>query len=351
MKVVKARRRPHLIMRWVDPRTGERREQTTGTASRSRANGIAADRAKAIVEGTAHNDQDWSDFCIAYEAACLAGKSKAHRDGWQTTRRHLKQFCRPRTLGQFNAAYVRKWQQKLREAGLAEASVGAYSARLRAALRWAEDEELIGRAPRIRVPTSGARGGAISTEQFEEMLTVAPRIRPNDYAAWQHFMRGLWWSGFRLAEIAALSWDASEPIFLNPDEPGPVRFATGSHKGKAHSHRAIVPQFWELCLDGFREVPRRGLIFLIDNGRGRQASLKRISRTISRMGEVAGVVTKPRRTATAHDLRRSFITLHEPDMSVGDLKQYTGHQSTQVLFSHYHASDARRAMAKMWGNA
>ncbi len=51
------------------------------------------------------------------------------------------------------------------------------------------------------------KGRPITREEFERMLTVSEKVRPDDFRHWKGFLEGLWLSGLRLGEALALSWE------------------------------------------------------------------------------------------------------------------------------------------------
>ena len=58
------------------------------------------------------------------------------------------------------------------------------------------------------------KGRPITGEEFDRMLAKVPEV-VGDAAAesWRHYLRGLWWSGLRLAESLELFWERSNRRF------------------------------------------------------------------------------------------------------------------------------------------
>ena len=89
---------------------------------------------------------------------------------------------------------------------------------------WAVEQEMISRLPKIRKPkrakkaskSSPMKGRPIVTEEFERMLDVAEKVVGAEAApAWRYYLKGLWWSGLRLAESLELYWDRPDRLCVD----------------------------------------------------------------------------------------------------------------------------------------
>lgn len=350
MTVFKPARRTYYVMRWTDPTTHQRREKTTEKTVKKDAIKVAAEKAREIYAGEHRDKIDWDVFSQRYITEHLSNRSAGSRDGWRTVRYWLTQFREPKWLSDITTAYVAEWQVFL--AGkMATATAGGYSARLRAAMRWAAEQELIVKAPVIHCRGgSTARARGITGEELDRMIAAAKQLRPKDYEAWQRFLKGLWESGFRVGELRRLSWDPEASITFDVSGQFPtVAFAAGSHKaGRVHI-QVITPEFWQLCCQT-PEEDRTGPVFLIDNGKGQQLSLKRICRRISDIGRKALVVTNPEtgKFASAHDFRRAFARRIKTKVPREEVKKWTRHQQDQTLDTYYLQLDAQELAARLW---
>jgi integrase len=80
-------------------------------------------------------------------------------------------------------------------------------------MRWAYREGLLVTLPKFTMPkrVKGAkvmRGRAVTTEEFERMLKVVPKLVENTAAkSWKFYLQGLWDSGLRPGESLTLRWD------------------------------------------------------------------------------------------------------------------------------------------------
>jgi integrase len=232
-----------------------------------------------------------------------------------------------------------------------EARLHCKSWTLRAMLRWAAEQELIARAPIVRVRTEETpRSRGITLEEFERILLAVPKIRPDDAPRWDRLLRGQWHCGFRISEVVELSWDADAPIHLERLGRFPVvSLASRSHKSRKRKIRPISPEFWAVCCET-PEAERRGLVFPIPTRRGTNMTLKTIVRTISAIGTKAGVITNPEtgKLATSHDTRRAFIGSLCDKLGLADAQKWTGPGDIRTILAYYHTRTAEELAAKLW---
>ncbi len=352
MTVFRPRRRKHYVARWLDPQTGRRRERTLGTAKRREAYQRGQAIAEKVAAGLPVDDFHWLDFAALYERGHLANRSESHRQSFRTVRRYVEEFGL-RSVGSITASWVVEWQLWLaREKRLARNSVASHSARLRAALRWAHRHDLLGKVPYIAVEfeeVPASRG--ITLEEHERILAAVSKIRPNDAAYWERFLRSLWQCNLRVGELAQLSWDSDAPIRLDTRQTYPViSMDPKSHKSRKRRLQVITREFWEIC----RETSvgeRYGLVFGIPNGFGGTMSRKRIIRVIGQIGDRAGVITNPDKgkTATSHDIgKRSFLPKIDEKMTMPEAHKIMGHGKFDTTTKFYDTRSAQELAAKLW---
>ena len=85
---------------------------------------------------------------------------------------------------------------KTTKPGLSEATLRAYMAHLKGALRWAERIGIISKAPSFPksqcINGDQAKGRAISGEEFDRLIAAVPKVAIQQYfAEWQRYIRGL----------------------------------------------------------------------------------------------------------------------------------------------------------------
>jgi integrase len=209
---------------------------------------------------------------------------------------------------------------RLREDGVAETTIAAYLAHLKAALNWAVRQKLLVVRPAFpkihRLKKSKGRpmkGRAITAEEFERMVAAVPGVVGEELAPhWRHYLRGLWASGLRLGESLDLWWDRPEKIFPGfPRDGRPMLQVPGElEKGNADRLLPIAPEF-ALFLMETPEAARTGPVFRLDGRQGRYRDWQ-VSKIVSKIGKAAGikVYVNPKdpekvKYASAHDFRRA----------------------------------------------
>ena len=106
------------------------------------------------------------------------------------------------------------------KAALNDITIASVLRHLRPALTWAVSMGMLRSVPAMHPPKKSKgqtlmRGRPITAEEFDRMIAVVPKVRPDDSAAWVHYLTGLWLSGLRLEESLALSWDQDEPFLID----------------------------------------------------------------------------------------------------------------------------------------
>ena len=343
-----ARRGRNYGLRFVDPSSGALREISSGTRRRREAEKAAlALEARLTRDGCLTDDISWSAFCDRFAREYLPKLSVASRQQWSTAVNHIDRAVFPQRLSDLTTSSLSRWVAALQEQGLAVASIRSYWHTLRAALSWAHELGVLAHMPRVRVPGQGARrarGRGVTEGELERIIAAVPAIRPKDAAVWQAFLRGLYWSGLRVGELAVLSWDARAGISLRPpgpDQPYPlIHFGPGEQKNSEEQWLPVLPEFWGLV------TPGEGLVFPLP-----AKSIKRIVRTISAIGAESGVVVEPisGRTASSHDLgRRAFLSRLGDQVSLPDLRQWARHSTVETTLSYYAHRTAADLAAKIW---
>lgn len=194
MTVFKPERRQSsgFVAKWRDPVTGRRRQKTLHAMTQREAYAAATTMADQIVSGCNPDDMPWQAFADLYESLALGKRSKSSRQSWRKTSAYVIEHNPLATIQDVSSAWVTQWQAKLAKHLKAQNTLATYSARLRAALRWAERQRIIDRAPFVaveweQVPSSRA----ITGEEFDRILAAVPYVRPHDSLHWNRLLRGL----------------------------------------------------------------------------------------------------------------------------------------------------------------
>jgi integrase len=315
--VVKYPDRKQLMLRYTDPVTGIHKAKSARTTSRREAERAAAKWEAELQEGRYQPTVriTWAEFRERYEDEKLASLSPNTAETASTTFNHLEKLINPKNLQVLDATTLSRFQAALRKTGIKETSIATHLRHLRAALSWAVAMQLLPVRPDIQMPKRAKgrtlmRGRPITAEEFDRLLAAVPKVRKNDAAAWEFYLRGLWLSGLRLEESTILSWDLDASITVDFKGRRPrLRIYAEAEKGHQDRLLPMTPDFAEFLLAVPREE-REGPIFKLPNPAGKQMTAKRACRIISDIGRKAGVVVNKAegKFATAHDLRRSFGT-------------------------------------------
>lgn len=350
MTVFQPSRRKTWVARWREPTSGRWRQKTLDARIKRDAGEEAGALADSIVSGVDPAALEWKVFCGMYEQQHLAQRSKDSQDSWRTTKRYVEALAPLRTLADASPVWVAKFQAALRRKRLAQNSVATYSARLRAALRWAERQRLIDRAPYVPVEVIEApRSRAITGEELDRMVAAAEKMRPKHAATWKRFLWAQWESGLRISELLKLSWEADAPVRIVTSGKRPLIYF-GQQKNKRRQWGAVTREFWAICCQTPEDDPS-GLVFILPGADG-QLTVKRAVETIAKFGKRARIVTNPEtgKTATSHDLRRALpIRLQEQGkLNMAEIQKVMRHSKLETTLTYYDTRTAEDISAKLW---
>jgi hypothetical protein len=375
VQVVRYPNRATFQLRWTDPVTGRTKTKTTdvpAVESRRRE----AERLAGELQADLRNSHDvsparygWKTFRERYEAEVAPGLADSSQQKIGVVLDRLEKEIKVARLADLDATRISKFVSILRQDGLRESTIDSYCGHLKAALQWAEDQGLIGKRPKFpsnprkrktnaRTP---AKGRPLTGEEFERMLAVVPKvIAAGDVDDWRWYLRGLWWSGLRLAESLQVSWDDPSriyPIGIDGDAP---MLSIPADLEKGHQDR-MIPMAVEFAdmLSAVPENRREGPVFPLygrNVGRGKSTTARRllaphrVSELVSEIGETAGIVVQrdpldPDRVkyASAHDLRRSFGERWADRVETVILMEMMRHANIQTTLKYYVTRNARRS--------
>ncbi len=369
VRIVEFGDRKHFQMQFVDPSTGRKKTKSSGVerdgTKRAR---IAAEREAAkleseLREGRYHEPLKvtWETFRERYESQVLPGKARATDEKVSGVFNLLEQYANPARLCDLNAAKLSHWQTKLRDRGLADSTINAYSAHLRAALNWAKRQGLLAAVPtieRLKRAKGGKlmKGRPITLEEFERMLAKVPAIVGEKAAeSWRHYLEGLWASGLRLGESLVLTWDPDDTLCVDYSGKRPMlRIPAELEKGHQDRLLPMAPEFAEF-LERTPRDQRTGFVFNPLPYRGQSRTPRdTVCRTVSRIGEAAGVKvnTDPRsgkvKYASAHDLRRSFGERWSTRVMPQVLMELMRHESIETTLKFYVGRNAQATADVLW---
>lgn len=364
-------------LQWIDPGTGKTRTKSSGIkdTGKARDRKDAETRARELEaqlrQGVcaAPSMMTWAAFRERYETEHAAGLAKETFAKIGVVCGLVERIVAPQRLHDVTDERVSKLVAQLRQEGRSESTIKSYLGQLKAMLRWGEKQKLIHACPTIptirRAKKAGGgtpmKGRAITLEEFERMLAVTPAVVGEDRAAaWQHYLRGLWTSGLRLAESLELYWDREDklhPILPKPGTGLPVlRVLAELEKGHSDRLLPIAPEFAMFLLET-PEDRRVGPVFQLPKTTKRTASTHAnwVGRVVSKIGRKAGVKVrtdpsggKEVKYASAHDLRRSFGARWARRVMPADLKELMRHESIDTTLRFYVGQDAERTAETCW---
>jgi len=375
------RSRPYYVLRYTDE-AGDSHQQSTGCTTEGPARDAAIELSRKLgLLGEDSVDVTWTRFCDRYETERLASKSPGYRNAWGTVRAHYADLMKPQFLDEVNSSSISRFTAKLRKKLerkteiVSDATIASYLKTLRVALNWAHRIGLL--SQRVAIEIDGGDGDdmrsrPITLEEFERILMAVPKVRTRDAAQWEHFLRGLWESGFRLGELWELSWDDSTNVSLYLGGRYPmVRFAKRGQKRRKQQYQPITPEFWAL-IDATPYPFRHGRVFPLlasrnkkDRGRARQVSKTWAGEVVAKIGVKAGVITAlesrtkidpetgeksdVRKKATSHDIGKRALTMRLADrLSEIDLAKWQRHKDPRTTRRNYHHREADDLAAQIW---
>jgi integrase len=398
-----------LMLRWIDPETGRRRAKSSGTRNQGKAERAAALLQKDLDEGkySTASKISWQDFTWRYSDEVLPGLAKKTRDQLGTIFNTVERLCNPAKLADVTAARLSGLAAKLRAEGKAEITIRNYLAHLRASFRWAADLGILRLMPKFpklqRAKGSKVmKGRPISGEELERMLAVVPKVLagqdkqpskpsptpdkpkrkpskprpertadPTAVTSWVYYLKGLWWSGLRLRESVALSWDERAGLSVDLSGKFPMlRIRADSQKSGKDQIYPLAPEFGEMLL-AVPEDQRHGRVFKLlgsINPYGGPAVVgpvtdpDYVSHVVSRIGQASGVKVdaktktdrktgKPGETikyASCHDLRRSFGFRWSRRIMPAELQELMRHEDIQTTMRFYVGANAQSTAANLW---
>jgi integrase len=378
--------RPNFHLQWKDPVTQRRKTRATkiprtGKASdRRMAERAARELENKLAAGEAliPSRLAWEEFRRRYESEVVPGLAERTGEKIRSVFDRLEAEIGPQRLWDVDEKRLSALVAKLREGKpakvrpgcskpdpdkrigkLSESTIAGHLAHLKAALRWAKDQKLIPQMPafpklkRAKMSTGVKvmRGRPVTTEEFERMLAVVDAVvGAAASGAWKFYLQGLWTSGLRLAESLELYWDREDKLHLVLKGLYPMlRIPAELEKGHKERLLPMAPEFARL-LEAVPEAERIGPVFKLDrmDGKPGRANTDRVSKIISKIGAKAKVRVDTKKTASAHDLRRTFGERWAARLMPPQLMELMRHESIDTTLSYYVGRNAERTAAILW---
>ena len=355
--VIKYPDRDNFVLAYTDPVSGKRKTKTAGTSKESAAWKAAAAWEEELKAGPhcPRSKVTWADFRKRYEAEHASGLTENSRAIIRFALNCVEKHLNPDRLVKVNASTLSTLQTKLRATGMRETSIATVLRHVKAALSWGVTVELLSAVPKIIMPKGSKgrkmKGGALVGEQFDRMLAAVPKVRPNDAAEWQRCLTGLWLSGLRLGESVALSWDSDAPFAVDLSGRHPrFKIKGEAQKSGRDELTPMTPDFADFLLQT-PESERRGRVFkLHDQSTGAALGVLPVCKLVAKIGKKARVVVNPAdgKTASAHDLRRTFGTRWAKRVMPAVLRKLMRHANVQTTMQYYVDLDVDEMADDLW---
>lgn len=362
--------RSHYQMQYRDPVTGKKKTRSTGVENTGRkrerdaAIGAAGKWEAELREGRYQSPSKatWAQFRERYTQESLAGLSDNGAMRAETVLDMVERLTPVDLLVKMTTERLAEFTRKLRtERQVSESTVKSYLGQLRAALRWAHRQGLLVKLPTFEMPkrAKGAKmmkGRPLGTEEFERLLMHTEKVVGKAPAAsWEFYLRGLWWSGLRLAESLELYWDRRDRLCVDLEGKRPmIRIPAELEKGNKDRLLPMAPEFAAMLMK-IPEADRTGPVFkpVMPRCRTRRSDATRAGKTIAAIGRKAGIKVeerpgKPAKCATAHDLRRSFGSRWATRVMPAVLQQMMRHESISTTMRYYVGIEADETAEAVW---
>ena len=368
--LVKLASKSAWYLEWVDPISGARKRQSTRVpksrrGSRSEAEAIRAAKEAELAAGAPSRKSraTWGELRERFLAEHVGPQSEKYAASAQTAFNSIESLLDVReatALDRIDNQAIAKYLAELRKQEVSEATVDTYSRTLRVAFSWAVTHGLVGKAPVIPTAKKKAcrpRARAVTAEEFDRMLAAVPKVVGEALAAeWQFYLRGLWESGLRLEESVELYWDRLDRHRVNLDgRRSTFLMLADFEKSGRGDVLPMTPECVEL-LECIPRADRRGRVFRMRGKRGGLASFEVAKHYIADFGREAGILvdvhpqTGKKKYASAHDLRRGFLTRWAPKVSPTTLRALARHRSIQTTLAYYITSDAISVNGQLWAS-
>jgi integrase len=222
---------------------------------------------KQLNSGEVVNNQrlTWEQFRERFERLVGNRQTLETQKKTDVTFNLLERMMRPKYLMDVTTEAVGAWLHDL-QSTRAAATAGIYGRTLQAAIRWAAEMKYIHEAPKFRIPKKQgnmAKGRELCLEEHERVRAAVAKVVPaGDVGHWRRLLDGLWWSGLRLGEAIALSWEptADVSVVLLDGERPVVRFRAAGQKGRRDELWPCPPEFAAM-LEAVPKDQRAGFVF------------------------------------------------------------------------------------------
>jgi integrase len=369
-----------LSLVWFDPISGKKKAKSAKTTDWREAERLAGELQRELAAGryAPPSKITWAEFRKRYEEEHLASLKPKTAKNTQYVLDAIEQHLNPDRLIKINSSALSTLQSKIRATGVKETTIACILRHVHAALGWAVSVGMLPAVPKMVMPKQAKgrkmKGGALVAEQFDRMLgaiekVLFPPIKRTDkrapkgiltpgqqqarrqtVEAWKRYLTGLWLSGLRLSESLALSWDYDAPFALDLSGRRPrFRIHGEAQKSGKDELLPLTPDAAEFFLTT-PEEERVGPVFKLVNRQGQPYTVHEVGTIVAEIGKKAGVMVATEKTASAHDLRRSFGTRWAKRVAPAILQKLMRHASIQTTMAFYVDLDADEMADELWAS-
>ncbi len=318
-------------------------------------------------------EMDWSYFREQFRTLHLATVRESTARHAESRLDLAERIIKPKTLSDMadpNAlqqlqAKLLAGEQSRRKKPRSPHTVKGYLGCVLAALSWADVQNWLPTAPKIRklktAKLKAMKGRPITELEFESLLQATATVVGDEVAeSWKHVLRGLWTSALRLDELMHVSWDRTETIrpVWGKGSFSILEIPAAMQKNDTEQSIPLLPWFEALLLETPPEQ-RQGWIF---NPQSLQLKIRRkvryqrldaewVGKVIARIGKTANIEVEPAQTrtgrpakyASAHDLRRSCgERLRNAGVPPLVICRVMRHSSWETTRKHYAPGDVQK---------
>lgn len=306
---------PYFYAQWVVPGTTQRKTRSLKTTDPKQA-----ERKRSALEYELSHGAPCELAKITWPAfidrfiherlgdGCAIGQVNARRD--------LERFGKaekPSGPAKVTTDMISRHCARLRQEGLAPATIQTHMTHLRTAMRWAVRLGMAERCPHfeaVKVPKKRLKPH-LTPARFPELLDLCPKPE------WKLFATIAWYTGMRLGELYLLRWEEGDGPWLDLERKRVV-FPAAYCKSRRDDWLPLHPDLLAILL---KQEGRQGRVFdLATNASEMSAKFCAIGRPIQ---------------IRTHDLRRSFGTRYAPHVPAHILQRLMRHANIKTTLEYY----------------
>lgn len=369
VRVVKTSRDGY-VLKWRDS-AGERQRKARGGTQRARE----TERRKLEEElNDRASEMSLGEFWSEYKTDHLSGLSSSFNATSRTMHTRLCDSMKRLRLQQVCSLVSKRAvlavEAAMRKTDVEPATIKSNMATLWTMIRWGQDRDLIpdfrrprkrkGKSDKQAANVSKSKGRSLLPDEVRRMrlaipISISRTERPTEFT---DAMVAMLLMGLRLSECHQFSWKPKTgchyPIALHTSEAA-IQFADTQKSGVD----CVVP-LTDKAVRWLRRIKRRSRSnwpFRTVGQKGEHKTWDRLGRSLSEAGKRSGIVVKVWekpggqriKYASAHDLRRTFATNLQTNLSIPERQRMTRHADPLTLLDNYWDAPTPVLMAKLRG--